>query len=134
MIILDSSFIISSQIENDQNHQIASSLMEDIYNKRYGTPIISDYIFNETVTVLFTKLKDLNKTIKICEIIKKQKMRKVDREIFDNAWQIFKEQKNTKLSFTDCTILAIMRNEGISNIATFDKDFKKIDGINVIQN
>ena len=61
-------------------------------------------------------------------------MRKVDREIFDNAWQIFKEQKNTKLSFTDCTILAIMRNEGISNIATFDKDFKKIDGINVIQN
>ena len=35
-------------------------------------------------------------------------------------------------SFTDCTTLALMEKENIKNIATFDKDFKKIKEINVI--
>jgi len=48
------------------------------------------------------------------------------------SWNIFKEQKNNKLSFTDCTNIAIMRINKIKNIATFDKDFKDIEGINVV--
>ena len=132
MIFLDSSFIISREIENDQNHKEAVDLAERINQGIYGEPVISEYIFNEIATLFFIKLKSLEKTIERCEIIKNIKMFRISERIFDDAWNIFKEQKNTKLSFTDCTTIAAMSSEGVKNIATFDKDFKKIDGINVI--
>ena len=132
MIFLDSNFIISHEIENDQNHNGAINLAERISQGIYGEPVISEYIFNEISTLLLIKLKLLEKTIERCEIIKSIKMFRVSEKTFDDAWDIFKEQKDTKLSFADCTIIATMNSEGIKNIAAFDKDFKKINGINVI--
>jgi|SRR3989344_509163 len=132
MIFLDSSFIISYEIENDQNHNKAVILMSKIRRRMYGPPVISEYIFDEVSTLLLVKLKDLNKVVERCELIKGLDMFRVNELIFEQAWKIFKEQKNTKLSFTDCTIIATMKSKGIQNIATFDEDFKEIENINVI--
>jgi len=45
---------------------------------------------------------------------------------------LFSKQKNTILSFTDCTTVSVMRENNIKNIATFDEDFGKIKGINTV--
>lgn len=49
---------------------------------------------------------------------------KFDEEHFNRAWEIFKNQKRSELSFTDCTNIAIMGDLGIRNIATFDGGFE----------
>lgn len=133
MIFLDSSFLVSVEVETDQNHEKAIKIRDGIIKGEFGKPIISDYIFDETLTVTFGRTKDLAKSILVGESLKiSTEMIKVDDEIFDEGWEIFKGQKDTKFSFTDCTIVSLMRKEDIANIATFDEDFKKVKGINVV--
>jgi predicted nucleic acid-binding protein len=50
----------------------------------------------------------------------------VEKPDFEEAWEFFKAQKETKFSFTDCTTIAMMRRKDISNMATFNKAFRKI--------
>lgn len=134
MIILDTSFIVAFYNTRDENHQKAVGLMQDIINGKYGRLYVTDYIFDEIVTVIFIRLKNLSKTVKIGEIIKKStELLEVERPDFENAWEFFKKQKMTTFSFTDCTTLEIMKRKDINNIATFDKDFKKIKEVNVIE-
>lgn len=133
MIILDTSFIVAFYNTRDENHKKAVKLMKDIIKGKYGNLYISDYIFDESVTVIFIRLKSLSRTIKICETIRKSaRMVEVGKRIFEDAWKLFKTQRKTAFSFTDCTTLSIMKEKGIKNIATFDEDFKKIKEINVI--
>jgi|SRR3989344_5584148 len=133
MIFLDSSLIVADKIENDQHHKEAAKTMNDIATGKYGNPLISDYIFDEILTVIFSRSKKLPIAIETGQEIRNSvEIRRITESDFEDAWQIFKNQKNTKLSFTDCTTLALMLKEGIRNIATFDQDFSKIKEINVV--
>jgi predicted nucleic acid-binding protein len=133
MIILDSSFIVSFAVETDTNHLQAVKIMDDIEKGKYGQLYITDYIFDETVTVIFIKTKKLAKAVNVGNALKKSvEIIDVDKNSFENAWNEFKRQKRTDFSFTDCTTIVVMRANEIKNIATFDEDFKKIGEINVI--
>ena len=56
----------------------------------------------------------------------------VDKTSFDQAQHLFSKQKNSTLSFIDCTTVSVMRENDNKNIATFDEDFGKIKGINTV--
>jgi len=133
MIFIDSSLIVADKIENDQHHKEAAKTMNDIATGKYGNPLISDYIFDEILTVIFSRSKKLPIAIETGQEIRNSvEIRRITESNFEDAWQIFKNQKNTKFSFTDCTTLALMLKEGIKNIATFDQDFSKVKEINVV--
>ena len=128
MIFLDSSFIIAYLNEADDNHAKSLNIVKDINRGRYGTPVISDYIFDEVVTVMLIKTKNLEKVIQAGEtILHSSLLFRIDENLFSLVWKIFKEQQKPMFSFTDCATIAICRVNGISNIATFDKDFKKLE-------
>lgn len=133
MIFLDSSFLISVEVETDQNHKAALKIRDDIIRGKYGRAFSSDYVFDETVTVTLGKTENLQKAVIVglgsrasAEIVK------VDEIVFEQAWELFKEQNKTKFSFTDCTTLAILKKTGIQNVATFDEEFRKIKEINKV--
>lgn len=133
VIFLDSSFLVSLGVDSDQNHNIAEEIKESLKERRYGEALISDYVFDEIVTVTLQKTKSLERARKVGDNLRKSmRIIGIDREIFEESWRIFKNQKNTKFSFTDCSIIAVMDANGIKNIATFDKDFKKVEEINVV--
>ena len=105
--------------------------MESIKNQYHGMPVTTDYIFDETLTVLMRKANksvaiDVGDLILNSEII----FVEIDKIVFEAAWKIFQETKS--LSFTDCTNIAFMHMFGIKYIATFDKGFKNIKGIKVV--
>jgi predicted nucleic acid-binding protein len=134
MILLDTSFIVAFYNTRDENHQKAVRVMEEIVKEKYGEVLITDYIFDESITVIFIRLKSLSKAVKIGEaIIKSAEIVEIGKSLFDKAWKMFKRQKKTKFSFTDCTTIAVMEDKSIKNIATFDEDFKKIKWINVVE-
>ena len=135
MIILDSSFLIALKIENDVHHEAAARIMKEIAGYKYGKPVITDYIFDETVTGIFAKSKRLKLAIEFGnEILNSLEIFDVNDKIFSNAWETFQNQKNTDtdFSFTDSTIIAVMKENQIRNIASFDNDFTKIKDFNVI--
>lgn len=133
MIFLDTSFLVAFEVDTDSNYKNASNIMDKIMQNEFGTALISDYIFDETLTAMLNKTKNLEKSINTGIGIKNSFLvEKINDEDFDDAWKLFKSQKGTKLSFTDCTNLAVMKRMNIRNIATFDGDFKKIKEINVV--
>ncbi len=133
MMFLDSSFVIASKIEDDEHHTKAIKFLYELIKKNDIELIISDYVFDEIMTVIFVKTKDLSVAIDLGSVLKSAvRILRIDEDIFEKTWEIFKNQKGTRLSFTDCSTLALMENERIKNIATFDKDFGKIDGIKVV--
>ncbi len=134
MIILDTSFIVSYYNTMDSNHAKAVKIMEQLKDNKWGDIFISDYIFDETATVIFSKLKDLGATVKIvADLNNFVNMSFIEAATFEGSWEIFKSQKGTKFSFTDCTTLSLMKNMGIAHIATFDEDFKRIKEISIVR-
>lgn len=132
MIFLDTSFLVALEVDEDSNHENAVILMNKILNSEFGRPLISDYTFDETVTITFSKTKSLEKASKLGTVLKKSAITKITDKDFEETWELFKKQADTRLSFTDCSNLVIMKRLGIKNIATFGEDFKKIKEINVI--
>jgi len=133
MILLDSSFLVAIEVEGDENHEKAKEIRDKIINGVFGETIISDYIFDETITVTFLKTKDLGKAINVGEKLRNSaRTIKINDDLFNISWDIFKKQKNTRFSFTDCTSIAVLGNRKIKNIATFDKDFKVIEWVNIV--
>lgn len=133
MILLDTSFLISYFNTKDENHLKAAQIMKQIKKGVYGDIYLTDYIFDEFVTVAFIKLKDLTKVVKIGSDLKDLlNLEILDEETFEASWNLFKSQKNTSLSFTDCSNIAFMQKNKIKNIATFDKDFENLKDIKVV--
>ncbi len=133
MIFLDTSFLLAYFNDRDDHHQKATKIIRDIAAKKYGTTFMTDYIFNETVTVALMRMKDIGKIVWVGNyLLNSLKLMRIEEDVFFDAWKIFQSQKGTRLGFTDCTTIAMMKQNGINNIATFDKDFTKINGINCV--
>ncbi len=108
MIILDSSFLIAFKVKNDAHHEKADALMKPIVSDRYGKPMITDYIFDETVTGIFIRSKNLKLSVEYGEeLLRSLEVVLVDQDLFRAAWKIFSGEKNTELSFTDSTTVAV---------------------------
>jgi predicted nucleic acid-binding protein len=133
VILLDSSLIVAYSNELDQNHIKAKQIIDDVAKERYGTPIITDYVFDEVVTVMLARTKSLARVTGLGEtLLGATQLVRIDEGLFDMAWVIFKQQRKNKFSFTDCTSIAVCRAREISNVATFDEDFAELDAVNAI--
>ena len=132
-IFVDTSVFVSFFNSDDQNHEKAKKIMSDIATGKYGEPLTSDYIFDETLTVMLTRTKKLHFAIEAGEyILAAYSIAAITQVVLQEAWEIFKNQNQEKMSFTDCTSRVFAENLGIRNIATFDQAFKKIERVTVI--
>ncbi len=126
MIFLDTSVLVAYIVDRDSNHGKAVQLVDSIIAGRYGSAVTSDYVFDETVTVVLVRTKSLRSAITSGQLIKESiGVISVNDIIFENAWKLFKDQESTRFSFTDCTILALISANHIENLATFDKELDK---------
>ena len=133
MIVLDSSVLIAFKVRNDLHHERANALMKQVVSERFGKPLITNFIFDETVTGIFVRSENLGLAVEYGnELLASLEMFDVDEEAFREAWKIFTEQRNNKLSFTDSTTIAVMNTHDVRRIATFDGDFGDVKGIKAL--
>lgn len=128
---MDSSYLIALTDKRDKFNSKAVDLAKKITSGAFGSIIVSDYVFDETVTFIanrqgFIKAIEWGKSILNCEI----EFMHVSEEIFQKAWQLFQERKN--LSFTDCTIVELIKAEKVKQVASFDAGFRQFKEIQTI--
>ncbi len=133
MIFLDTSFIVAEEYERDENHAKAVAIRKKIESGRYGHAYISDYIFDESATLLLARTGNMELVRSSGDILRSAvEILRINEGSFDHAWELFKAQKGNKpLSFTDCTNIAVMEEHGINNIVAFDGGFDHF-GVNVV--
>lgn len=131
MIFLDSGFLYSYINKEDSSHMKVKSIMEEILNGKFGSIYISSFIYDEVLTLarFRTRHCDVGDRIKIL-VNKKVKGNKLIRMVTINenllvqTDELFEKYCKEGLSFTDCSILAIMNEKKIEYLATLAEEFK----------
>ena len=125
---VDTSFWCALYNAKDKNHRQARLLWE----RAASQPVrlfVSDYIFNETVTLVRIRIVHAH-AIELAESLLHSKVvnfLEVDKVIREKAWQIFKKYADQDFSFTDCSSFVLMQMHGIKKVLAFDRHFIQMD-------
>ncbi len=123
---IDSNIFIAFAEKRDERHGEAVELLRrTLQEKEFGTPYFSDYVFDECITFLYSRLHDKQKSVKLGDFLRASQFECIytGPNEFEKSWQLFK--KSQGLSFTDCTIIEVMKTHGIENLISFDSGFDK---------
>jgi predicted nucleic acid-binding protein len=126
-IFADSNYFVALFNPGDSLHRNALSIAKKLDAEKCSL-VISNFVFLEAVTVIAQKrgrdiavemgkyfLND-NGSMEVIHI---------DEELQEYSWEIFQRENSKNISFVDCSIIAAMKSENISELLTFDlKDFK----------
>ena len=127
-IIIDTGIFVAFHNRRDENHERAKQLVKSAAAGGYGLSYTSDYIFDEAVTLALIRTgsqdiaSSLGKMILGEGVPKFLLMLRVNDHAFKEAWGMFKKT-DRKLSFTDCTTIALSKIYGTDAVMSFDSDF-----------
>lgn len=137
-VFLDTSFILGFVNSNDELHENAIKL-EESENILSQDCYINNNVLNEVLTLTGRKI-NINAAEEIYyglidsfEILNEYDIANYTSKTFD----IFKrvvgsDSKKTKLSFTDSSIILTMKKSNITDLVSFDQQFKNFNEINLI--
>ena len=122
---VDSSAFYALKDPSDKNNKEAIDFMEKIRRNINMRLVTSNFICDETITLIRMKLGH-ESAVRFGDQIRESKVVKilhVTEQLEEQGWQIFKKYNDKDFSFTDCTSFAIMDSEEIQQAFTFDKHF-----------
>lgn len=133
MIVIDSSFLIAFHNASDVHHASARAAMLDIARGRWGEALLLEYVFLEVVTVV-RALRDLATALAVgASLLDSREFHFVPcSDLFLAALDQFRNQAKDALSFTDAAIVAAARENEAHHIATYDRGFATVDGIELV--
>ena len=132
MIVLDSSFLIGFHNERDAHHHTARVLMERFLAGEWGRGLLLEYVFLEVTTVLLVR-RDLAVAASVGRLLLNAD--ELDFvpccDFFPDAFDIFAQQENTRLSFADAAIAHVAQERAGGLVLTFDEELGRLPGIRV---
>jgi predicted nucleic acid-binding protein len=133
VIVVDSSFLVAFHNARDVHHAAAERVMKRLLDGEWGPALVLEYVFLEVVTVLRMRL-DLPTAVSVGETL--LRAREIEfvpcSEVFLQAFDVFRVQRGTTLSFADAAITAVARRHPPGLVATFDADFDGLEGVTVV--
>ena len=126
MIFVDTSFLIALLISTDHFHERALEISETINERK----VINNIVLNETLNAFSGKGGKIGKDLYniILEMFDVEYLSPVD---YEKAIDLFLHY-DSSINYSDCTILTTMFQNNIDRIVSFDRDFEKIEMINLI--
>ena len=136
MIFVDSGAWIALLNQRDQYHDDAVVIYNGLKQQR-ARLLTTDYVIDETATWLkyranhsvAVQFLDLIESVEKTGVLT---VAEIDKTLFQEAKQIFRQYDDLKLSFTDCTSFAVCQKHNISETYAFDDHFA-IRGITVLK-
>jgi hypothetical protein len=131
-ILVDTGVLYADHDTDAARHEAASTALEAVYDGEFGQPYVSDYIYDETMTLTLTRgssdaAKQLGKRIRgVDPYPDAYELIHVSNAVFADAVDVFERYDDQSLSFTDATTVALSRRYDVDHVLSFDDDF---DGI-----
>ncbi len=125
MIFVDSTLIIAMVLTKDQCHKKAVQLIKEIDNKE---KVISDLMVIESITSIGERSGG-KEAINVFNYLQDNfTVISTDFEFLKSIKRQYLKYDGT-LSIADTTAVEIMKNMEITQIASFDSDFDKVEGV-----
>jgi uncharacterized protein len=127
-LLIDTSALIAARNANDKNHARALVVMTRALKGEYGKLYVSDYIFDEAVTIAYLRTGNKNFANDIGRFSRAKPIifRFLEPIDFERAWDLYLQFKDKNFSFTDCTNIAMMNRHSIDTLFTYDSEFNGI--------
>lgn len=129
-VFVDSSGWIELLLRGEINHdRVRRYFQKEL--QRGSTFVTSDYVLDESWTRLLTQqslhsAKLLRSKTQQAEAQGKLMIVYTDETLFERSWSSFVKFADHRLSFTDATIVTIVRHLKVDEVLTLDEGFKKI--------
>lgn len=123
---MDTGVLVAARNADDNRHQRGKDLIRSALRRDYGPAYTSDYVIDEAVTLMLVRTKNPDMAVDVGDFaLRSSRIAKlwVSRQSFSEAFDKFKTLKERSLSFTDCTSLVLMGQNGIDEIMSFDSHF-----------
>lgn len=135
MIFVDTGAWYALKATDDRFHDDAVRFYDELKAGRHGSLVVSDYILDETATLLMDTEGGTIATRFLDEALASKSVRIVwvDPDLFHEAAQSFKTGSTRGWSFTDCTSFQLMHRLRITNAFAFDGHFNEA-GFNRLPN
>lgn len=133
---LDTNFIVAIFREIEENNELAVSTCEELLSNHECC--ISNLVFNEIITILMMRTKDMDLTSKAYYFLKDNMTIINEYEIDrfnEKVFEMFKKcnSKSFKVGFTDCSIALLYKYCNLDYVVTFDKNFKVFDDVRLLE-
>ena len=128
-ILLDTGVLVAAANPQDQNSSRAVEILEEVASGVHGASFMTDYVVDEALTLSWVRTRRSNVVLHLADwLLAPETSRRpgrllfVDETSFDHAAKLHRRH-HKRLSFTDCTSLAIMEEESIARVASFEGGF-----------
>lgn len=133
MIVLDSSFLIAFHNERDAHHDAAAAAMERLIAGDWGEALLPEYVYLEVVTVIAARRSPTTAVAVGETLLRAREVELVPcSQYFPATVATFRRGVGSGLSFVDAAIVTIARARGAAQVATFDRDFARVEGLSVV--
>jgi len=127
MIFVDTGAWYASEVQDDVNHAAARKFLAELSKGAYGVPLTTDYVLEETMTLLRSR-RNLTSALAFIDKIQSSnsvRIAWVDESLFRKSLDLFRESERKMWSFTDCTSFALMNQLSVTEAFAFDTHFEE---------
>ncbi len=130
-VLIDTDVLVSFISVRERDHTAAVAIMKAALAGRWGTPYTTDYIIDESLTLLMARRARLDAADRLLALVLPRgpsspvpilPMR-VSDAAFSESIRLFRRHFDRGLSFTDCTTLSVASERRVPQVASFDGGF-----------
>ncbi len=132
-VLVDTGVLYADHDVDATRHEAARTALEAVYDGELGLPYVSDYIYDEAITLTLQRAGSVDAAIRIGNRLRgvdpfpqTYELLYVSPAVFIDAIEAFEQDDDQALSFTDATTVSPMQRHGIDHVLTFDDDFEGI--------
>ncbi|KAF5410024.1 MAG: VapC ribonuclease [Candidatus Methanogasteraceae archaeon] len=125
-VFIDTGAFMAYRNKKDIYHSEADDLLRRALQWEFGAIFTTDFIYDETLTLAMVRTgnKTVAKDISDVMLSPRIEMLIIDVTVLNKARELFFRLFDKRISFTDATTMAVMQQENIMKIITFDSHFK----------
>lgn len=123
-IFLDTAFILAYVFKDDKYNSKAGKLQNEI-TKENVIVLTTDLILVEIANSLSKVKFRQEAVVTINNLQQAANVLPVDRNIFQDAWNLFEKRTDKEWGLTDCYSFIVMEKYGIKQALTTDKHFEQ---------
>ena len=127
MIFIDTSAWFALLCERAAQRPEATATFAEIEKGRFGAPVTTDYVLDETFTLLRQRV-GLTPVARLSGLLRESpsiRRVRVSEAVFEESLQLMLSHAGKKWSFTDCTSFVTMRETHIVTAFTWDPNFRE---------
>ena len=136
MILFDSGPLFAYVNDKHPQHEAAHAIFTRSFKGLYGKMVVSNYIVDEVLTLARVRTNRCDCGEAILDLVRARKQSDriffeviLDAELVRRTEELYQRYCPKGLSFTDCSLLALVKTLDIEYLATFASEFQGLTAI-----